>query len=69
MFTLAYSCFGVPAVALYLAEKLIIFHHPRTAGFVVVQVYKPRVAEFLAPAWQVFGYYMCVDVYFHWPVV
>lgn len=58
MVTLLYTRLWVPAVVLYLAEELIVLHHTGAAGLVMVQVYKPAVAEFLAPARQVFGNYM-----------
>jgi hypothetical protein len=49
---------------LYFPEELIVFHHPRTAGLVVLQVDEPAIAELLAPAWQMLRNDMRMYVYF-----
>ena len=54
----------VPAVVLDFPEELIIFHHPCAAGLVMLQMDEPAIAELLAPARQVLGYYMCMYIYF-----
>ena len=40
---------GIPAVILDFAKKMVILHHPGTAGFVMVQLDKSPVTKLLLP--------------------
>jgi hypothetical protein len=54
----------VPAVGLYLAKELIVFHHSRAARFVVIKAYESTIAELLAPPGHVLRHDVRVYVYF-----
>lgn len=53
----------VPAVGLYLAKELIVFHHARAAGLVVLQAYEATIAKLLTPARQVLRHDVRMDIY------
>jgi len=53
---------AVPAIVVDFAEELIVYHHPGAAGFVVFEPDEFAVAEFLAPAGQVFGDDVGMDI-------
>ena len=54
----------IPTVVLYLPEKLIVLHHPRAAGLVMLQMYEAAVAELLTPARQMLGVDVGMYIYF-----
>jgi hypothetical protein len=54
----------VPAVILYLSEELIILHHTRAAGLVMLQMYEAPIAKLLTPARQVLRDDVCMYIYF-----
>ena len=60
-----YSGSRVPAIILYFAKELIVFHHPCATGLMMVEVNKAAVAKFIGPAWQMFGNDVGMDIYFH----
>ena len=64
MVALADPDIGVPAVGLDLAKELIVFHHPRAAWFVMLEMDKASIAELLAPARQVLRDNMGMYIYF-----
>jgi urease accessory protein UreH len=48
--TLYNAGIGIPAVILYFAKKLIVFHHARATRFVMIEMDKAAIAKLLAPA-------------------
>ena len=48
----------VPAVGLYLAKELVVFHHTCTARLVMLKAYEAAITKLLTPARQVLRYDM-----------